>query len=97
MYTVESAVIKLKSDKSAGADGIFAVHITYAHSLAILHVYYLIINITFWFKVKIHMHVPDALVSCIIVSVLKDTHGKVTSSDTSVTLNSVLSKVVELL
>jgi len=85
------AVNAFKLNKSCGADGISAEHLIYAPSSILIHfklLFTMIIN---------HSYVPNALVSGIIVPIVKDKCGDCSSPDNykPITLSPIISKIFE--
>ena len=90
--TIEECIKSLKCNKAAGHDGVRAEHILHAHPAVVLHLKLLFTMII------THRFIPDAFGSGIIIPILKDKCGDVTSVENyrPVTLSCVISKVLEL-
>ena len=87
------AIKGLENNKSCGLDGIYAEHLKFAscHLVELLSLCF-----TSFF---IHSVLPDSLISVILVPVIKDKAGNITSKDNyrPIALASIVSKVVELI
>ena len=90
---VESAIKDLESKKSCGADGIYAEHLKYA-SIHLLKLLSCCLTCLF-----VHGILPDSMISVILVPVIKNKAGKITSKDNyrPIALASLVSKVVEII
>lgn len=88
---IKSAIKQLDLNKSCGWDGIYAEHLKYSSER--LH-YLLSLCITSFF---VHGVMPDSMLYVILVPVIKDKTGKITSKDNyrPIALASIVSKVVE--
>ena len=88
---VYSAINDLASNKSCGLDCVYAEHLKYASS----YLYHLLkICFTACF---IHGYLPDKMMSVVLVPVIKNKSGSITSIDNyrPIAVTSVISKVVE--
>ena len=90
---VESAIKKLKLDKACGLDGIYSEHLKYADKSLLEK---LSCCITSLFT---HGILPESMISVILVPIIKDKAGKITSKDNyrPIALASVVSKVIEMI
>ena len=90
---IRSAINKLVLNKSCGADKIYAEHLKYS-SDRILPLLSMCITSMF-----IHGYLPDSLMSVIIVPLIKDKAGEISSKENyrPIALASVMSKVIELI
>ena len=89
---IESAIGHLDNNKSCGLDGIYAEHLKFC-SRRIIPLLAMCIQISALF---IHGFLPDAMLSVVLVPVIKDKCRKINDSDTyrPIALASVISKVV---
>ena len=91
--SVELCVKMLKLNKAAGIDGLSAGHIINSHPCVIMH-------LKFLFTMMLsHSFVPDAFGMGIVIPIIKDKCGDVSSVDNyrPITLSPVISKVFESL
>ena len=88
---IENAIRKLNLNKACGLDGIYAEHLKYADKLLLEKLSSCITSML------THGVLPDSMISVILVPVIKDKSGKITSKDNyrPIALASVVSKVVE--
>jgi hypothetical protein len=88
---IERCIGQLKLGKAAGLDKIVAEHIVYSHPCLVIH-----IKLLFSMMVN-HYYVPDAFGSGIVVPVVKDKSGDLSSLDNyrPITLSPVMSKLFE--
>jgi hypothetical protein len=88
---VERCVKMLKCNKAAGHDDLVAEHIINAHPAVIVHLKLL------FSMMMTHSHVPEPFGSGIIIPIIKDKRGDVTSVDNyrPITLSPVISKIFE--
>ena len=90
---VEKALQKLKVGKSPGTDNVQAEHLKLAHKgISVL------LGILFNCMI-IHNHLPEGFMSTIIIPIVKDCKGDLSSKDNyrPVALTSVISKVLEMI
>ena len=87
------AIKGLENNKSYGLDGIYAEHLKFA-SCNLVELLSLCFTSFF-----LHSVLPDSLISVILVPVIKDKAGNITSKDNHrpIALASIVSKVVELI
>ncbi len=90
-YMIIEAIKELSINKSCGLDGITAEHLKYA-SEKLPHL--LSMAITGFF---VHGFLPDAMLSVLIVPVIKDKAGNINSKDNyqPIALASIISKIIE--
>ena len=88
---IERCIRQLKLGKAAGLDNIVAEHIVYSHPSLVIHV-----KLLFTMMLN-HYYVPDAFGSGIIVPIIKDKSGDLSSVDNyrPITLSPVMSKLFE--
>jgi len=93
MGSVEDCVKMLKLNKAAGIDGLSAEHIINSHPCVIVH-----LKLLFTMMLS-HSFVPDAFGMGIVIPIIKDKCGDVSSVDNyrPITLSPVVSKVFESL
>ena len=72
---IKSAIRELVCGKASGIDGIFAEHLKYSSDRFLV---LLSICLTCFF---VHGAMPDSLIDVVLVPVIKDKSGKITSSD----------------
>ena len=92
-YDVARAIMKLDTNKSCGLDSIYAEHLKHASDrLSTL----LAMCFTAMF---IHGHLPDSMMSVVLIPIIKDKTGKINSRDNyrPIALASVVSKVLEII
>ena len=90
---IEKAVKDLACNKSCGLDGIYSEHLKFASS-------YLVDLLSYCFSsMFVHGVLPESMLSVVLVPVLKDKAGKITSKDNyrPIALASVVSKIVEII
>ncbi len=90
---IESTIKELDFNRSCGLDGIYSEHLKYSsHHLLVL----LSCCITNLF---IHGILPDSVISVVLVPIIKDNTGKITSKDNycPIALASIVSKVLEII
>ena len=89
---VEQALLSLKLGKAVGIDGISSEHLRYAHPSIVTHLK-MLFNL-----MLLHGYVPDKFGCGIIVPLLKDRLGDVSSLDNyrAITISSIISKVFEI-
>jgi hypothetical protein len=88
---IERCIAKLKLNKAAGHDQLVSEHIVYSHPAIVTHLkllFTMILNYSF---------VPDEFGVGVIVPVVKDRHGELSSTDNyrPITLSPVISKIFE--
>ncbi len=90
---IKATVAKLQSNKSCGTDGIYAEHLQYASTLLIHK-----LSICFT-SLLTHGILPDSMISVVLVPVIKDKAGKITSSGNyrPIALASIVSKALEVI
>ena len=90
---VEQAVMRLRHKKACGLDGIYAEHITNC-SRRLFTIMVMCLSGFF-----VHGFLPDAMLSVVLVPIIKDKCGKINSKDNyrPVALASVTSKIVEMI
>ncbi len=88
---IRNAILKRDSNKTCGADNIYAEHLKYAGSRGFTM---LVMCLT---GSLIHGTLPDSMISVILVPVIKDKMGKINSKDnySPIVLASILSKIFE--
>ena len=88
---IESAIGHLDNNKSCGLDGVYAEHPKFC-SRRVIPLLAMCISALF-----IHGFLPDAMLSVVLVPVIKDTCRKIKDSDNymAIALASVISKIVE--
>ena len=88
---IESAIGHLDNNKSCGLDGVYAEHLKLC-SRRVIPLLAMCISALF-----IHGFLPDAMLSVVLVPVIKDTCRKIKDSDNymPIALASVISKIVE--
>ena len=90
---VEQAVMRLRHKKACGLDGIYAEHITNC-SRRLFTIMAMCLSGFF-----VHGFLPDAMLSVVLVPIIKDKCGKINSKDNyrPVALASVTSKILEMI
>mgnify|MGYP000025958227 CR=1 FL=1 len=90
---IEGAIKELDYNKSCGMDGIYAEHLKYC-SNRILPLLAMCVSSLF-----VHGFLPDAMISVVLVPVIKDKCGKINSKDNyrPIALASIVSKIVEII
>ena len=90
---VAQAVMRLRHKKACGLDGIYAEHITNC-SRRLFTIMAMCLSGLF-----VHGFLPDAMLSVVLVPIIKDKCGKINSKDNyrPVALASVTSKIVEMI
>lgn len=90
---VASAIKDLDLNKTCGLDGVYAEHIIYA-SKCLTTLLSLCFSSCFY-----HGVLPDSLISVVLVPIIKDKSGKISSKDNyrPIALASVMSKVLEII
>jgi len=90
---IECAIKELDLNKSCGMDGVYAEHLKYSsRRLLVL----LSVCITSMF---IHGVLPESMISVVLVPIIKDKTGKITSKDNyrPIALASTISKIIEII
>ena len=90
---IQEALKDLDKNKSCGSDGIYAEHLKYADIKLIT---LLSMNFT---CMLVHGVIPESLIDVILIPVIKDKCGKISSKDNyrPIALASILSKVLEII
>ena len=93
MDDVLSAIQGLKKGKTPGSDGLSGEHFIYAHDSLYVHIL-ILIN-----AMLVHGFLPDDLMTTIIIPLLKDKKGNISSLDNyrPIAITTVFSKILELL
>ena len=91
--SIEKCIAGLKLNKAAGHDGIFSEHIINSHPSICVHLKQL------FTMMLSHSYVPDAFGSGVIIPIVKDKCGNVSSVDNyrPITLSPIISKLFEAL
>ena len=89
---IANAIKNTKSNKCCGNDGLYSEHFKYAHNR--IHVLLALM----YNAITIHGHVPESLMDSILVPLIKDKKGSVTSTDNyrPLMLTNIASKILEL-
>jgi len=89
---LESCVKRLKRNKATGRDGVMNEHIIFGEQVLYVH-----LSLLFNSMLK-HSYVPDEFCYGMIIPLLKNKHGDVTTSDMyrGITLTSTVSKLFEM-
>ena len=89
--SIEQSIRLLKLSKAAGHDGLTAEHIVHSHPSIVVHIKLL------FTMILSHSFVPDAFGVGIVIPVVKNKHGDLSSVDNyrPITLSPVISKIFE--
>ena len=89
---IKKSIKQAKSNKSCGRDGLYSEHYKYANE----RIYVLLALL--YNAIAIHGHVPECMMDSLLVPLVKDKKGSLTSSDNyrPLMLTNIASKILEL-